>query len=187
MNELGTVKAAPHPDRRFDDSEFDSKKFKQYWEERLKFFRGGEIKELGYFLQELKKFPFHNYNTIVDAVIVAMRATFKYMDEGENGGITGFQASCIGGAIHEEMAMIERPYRIVQYKDLLYPQYVKEFPIKTIPKEIADWLREEATKLLGTDPKAHPDVKAHWERLAAGSLPEDIVWEVVETPNAANN
>ena len=117
----------------------------------------------------------HDYGTCVYAMSMAATAAYQYA--AHKLGTTGFQASCA------DMDILRRTRgwewgRILDYSKLLYPQYcdAEHFPsvvdlmrdpdVRTRLKKMA------AEKLAESNGNTHPNVKAHWERLAAWSLPD---------------
>lgn len=114
----------------------------------------------------------HDYGTIVYGCMAAMKAAFRVVDNGPQGGITGFQAGCLGWeCIHEFMA-IDSPARLVDYNHMLYPQYQDNFE-KTITSDTWDHLQKKAKEELasGKAEGAHPDVVGHWKTIAEGRIP----------------
>jgi hypothetical protein len=124
------------------------------------------IEELTEIITTLEKRQ-HNYGTCVYAMSIAATATFHYI--AHKLGVTGFQASRADLDILKRTRGIER-FRIVNYKDLLYPQYRDRFEELAYDKLLAEnreWLATEARALLGnTGEHVHQDVRAHWEMLA---------------------
>jgi len=123
------------------------------------------------FLAKLAAYP-HNYGTIVVALGAGAVATARALDRTPNGGITGFQA---GGVMWEfiqgwdaNMAG-DNPQRLVNYGDLLYPQYATKFT--SISPETWDWAQQEAKRHLQEEEFAHPKVREHWESIAGGNIP----------------
>lgn len=128
------------------------------------------------FLEHLMQDYEHDYGTIVHAMEAGMLATYHMMQASPQGGITGFQASCLGWVmVRKFMGRGAGPLRLVSAEDILYPQY--EYRFNTIPSEWATWLKEEAAKRLkeneGQD-NVHTEVLEHWKNLAAGELPFGI-------------
>lgn len=126
--------------------------------------------------EELKKFideildKDHDYNSIAGAFIAGLTATMKAMDRHPNGGITGFQAGWILMTHMGRELLINGPWKIVKYRDMLFPQHRDKF-LPSLSKETWDWLQEEAKKNLEKEGSAHPDVKKHWEDIVAGNIP----------------
>lgn len=87
-------------------------------------------------------------------------------------GITGFQAGCTmwdficdWSYSHNKTGM-----RIVDYDDMLYPQYAYKFE-KIIRKSTWTDIQNEAKQRLNDTPNAHPEVRAHWQSIVDGVVP----------------
>lgn len=125
-------------------------------------------KELISFINELVARE-HDYGTCVYAMSQGAVAAFNYI--ARKLGVTGFQASCADMDIIKRTRNYEM-FRIINYDNLLYPQYLTEehFPsINYLLEENKAWLKEQAEKLLAERDFTHPDVLAHWEKLAGRS------------------
>jgi hypothetical protein len=124
------------------------------------------IEQLTAYVQSLVDRP-HDYGTCVYAMSYAAVAAFNFV--ASKLGVTGFQASCADMDILRQTRGWKWG-RILDYDNLLYPQYCNDerFPSATVlihdPK-VRGQLREKAQKLLAEKPKAHPDVIAHWRML----------------------
>jgi hypothetical protein len=116
----------------------------------------------------------HDYGTCVYAMSMAATAAFYYVSH--KLGVTGFQASCA------EMDILRRTRgwewgRLLDYSNLVYPQYcdAEHFPgINDLMRDpdIRGRLKTMATaKIAEANGHAHPNVKAHWEHLAAWVAP----------------
>ena len=127
------------------------------------------LKELPKFLNNLMSYK-HDYGTICHAITAGGLATMHAMDNEPQAGITGFQASCIMWRfITEWMPEYQNtPLRLLNYENLLYPQYEDKFE-KIISKDTWEWLQKEAKKKLKE--RAHPIVKKHWKNIVAGNIP----------------
>lgn len=140
------------------------------WKEQAEKIRTPE--ELSKFVRHLTEDYEHDYGTICHAITAAMLASYKVINNSPQGGITGFQASCIGWEMVEEfMGRSEGGKRLMRYEDLLYPQYESKF--RTISSYTAEWLKKAAADKLAehhANP-AHPNVMEHWKRLADGEIP----------------
>jgi hypothetical protein len=109
----------------------------------------------------------HDYGTCVHAMSMAATAAFNFV-AGQL-GVTGFQASCA------ELDVLRRTRgwewgRILDYSELLYPQYVDEDHFPSARKVIRDNAAEFAKRArarLAEGRDAHPRVVAHWEWLAS--------------------
>jgi hypothetical protein len=91
------------------------------------------------------------------------------MNSTPQGGITGFQAGCIMWQFIRHWMHIEGPVRLMQYEDMLYPQYEEKF--RTIDANTWEELQKQARKKIEEHPDAHADVLAHWKKVAQGSIP----------------
>lgn len=112
-----------------------------------------------------------DYGTIVYGCVASMIAAFNVVNRSKAGGITGFQAGCVGREIMQKFLLIKSPYKIVEYEKMLFPQYAKEFQ-KTIPKEVWDDLKKKAKeKVLKHSDFCSPDVLYHWKKVSEGWVP----------------
>lgn len=127
------------------------------------------------FIRKLTEDYRHDYGTIRHAVAAGAIAGASAVNRSPAGGITGFQA----GAVLWEFMRAWRPIpkdnigmSIVDYDNLLYPQYADHFE-NTINPKTADALRLRAEKMLEEKDieNVHPDVVTHWKFLAGGNLP----------------
>lgn len=135
--------------------------------------------ELKAFIDRLQNDYEHDYGTICHAVAAAAIAAAKCVDRGPQGGITGFQA----GAIQWEMirgwgVWTDGPLQIVQWGQLLFPQYDDKMP-RFVSKDIFKALVAKAKEKLEDTSRepvwhehVHPDVKARFELLASGKAPD---------------
>ena len=111
----------------------------------------------------------HDYGTCVYAVSLASVATFNFM-AGQL-GITGFQASMADLDILRRTRNLKQGFRILNYENLLFPQYLtrEHFPTQDdLLEENKEELSKEAKRLLAErDGDVHPEVKARWEYVAS--------------------
>lgn len=133
------------------------------------------IKTLPKFIKKLSGYH-HDYGTICHAIAAASLAAGHAIDHSKHGGITGFQASCVMWEyIQKWMQMENKPLRLVEYENMLYPQYRYRFC--TISKETWAWLQKEAKEKLKHNSKqdkqvkAHSDVVAYWQSIVDGQVP----------------
>lgn len=106
----------------------------------------------------------HDYGTAVYAISMAATATFKYV--AKQLGCTGFQASCADMDILRRTRHMKNGFSIINYENLLYPQYKISFPTwDQLIEDNLENLAEDAAKKLKDSPGAHKDVRAHWEKL----------------------
>lgn len=140
------------------------------------------VETIGEFVRHLAEDYDHDYGTIVHAITSAMIAVGTAIDRSKQGGITGFQASCIPWPIIREYMGVkgESGARIVNYDDLLYPQHEHKF--NQISQDCWDKIQFRAQENLKDKPDAHPNVRAHWESLVEGKIPFGFTLEPVEEP-----
>ncbi len=127
------------------------------------------IDTLGDFVKKLTNDYEHDYGTIVHAMAAAVGATITAMNNAEQGGITGFQASCLMWEILGKEFQIGWPVKLVRYKNMLYPQYEDHF--NAIPYDIWVWLREQAATFIQNDFELAPEVKRHMKSISEGHVP----------------
>ena len=87
-------------------------------------------------------------------------------------GITGFQAGfTMWDFIHDwSYPNNKTGIKIVDYDDMLYPQYAYRFE-RTIPTWVWEDMQKEARECLNDKRSAHPDVRAHWQSIVDGVVP----------------
>ena len=108
----------------------------------------------------------HDYNTTGMAIMLAAEATFKYI--AKTLGASNFQASCSDLELLKRLRHLECGFCILNYEDLLYPQYLNDthFPsYKDLIRENIEVLAEKAKEKLQTHSDAHPNVILHWKYL----------------------
>ena len=121
------------------------------------------IDELSAYITALVEGP-HDYGTCVYAVSLATVATFNYM--AGTMGITGFQASMADLDVLRRTRNLQGPFMIIDASDALYPQYDLPGKLAEAMEKWRPWLAEQARKKLADSATAHPNVRAHWKRLA---------------------
>lgn len=111
----------------------------------------------------------HDYGTCVYAMSLSATAAFNYV--AHMLGVTGFQASCADMDILRRTRNMKSGFMILDYDNLLYPQYCNEehFPDwKTLLEENKKELKKMVAQKLAEDTKGtHPSVMAHWKMIAA--------------------
>jgi len=113
----------------------------------------------------------HDYGTIVHAMTAGAMAAIKAMNRDKwQGGITGFQASCIMWEFIKRFMHYDGPMRLLQFENLLYPQYKHHFD-KAISEDTWKWLQAEAKKHLSSGHSMSQDVKAHMQSIVDGNVP----------------
>lgn len=112
------------------------------------------------------------YSASADAMWRAAVAVFNHVASAV--GATGFQASWAALRFYGEAMSIDGPFVIIKLADALYPQYDLPGGLQRFIDENHEWLTAQAReKLLGhdDDPLVHPNVLAHWRKLAEGRQP----------------
>lgn len=134
--------------------------------------------ELAEFVNFISNVPL-DYGTVVYAQCAAMLAAQHVMNEGEQGGITGFQAGFIGWEMVKKFMSVGKcGLSLINWEDMLYPQYENRFN-KTISRDLFEGLQAEAKKRLSKADKdesnggysLHPEVRKHMESIAKGVVP----------------
>lgn len=117
----------------------------------------------------------HDYGTICHAIAACSLAAAWAANKHEQGDITGFQASFVMWDFIKEWmyGSNQSGLRIVDYDDMLYPQYKDKFD-KIISKETFECLQKAAQESLDEvkqGREAHPNVIKHWKSIVAGNVP----------------
>lgn len=132
------------------------------------------LKTLPYFMDHLLNDYQHDYGTICKAIAACGAAAMYAANHTEQGGITGFQASCINWEILKAWGEFKTHTgaRLINFDNMIYPQYEHKFD-KIISKEtweaIQKYAKENLLEEKGYD--LHPEVKAHMESIVAGNIP----------------
>ena len=117
----------------------------------------------------------HDYGTVCHAISACAIAAAWAADNTENGGITGFQASFVMWNFVKQWSYSSNKcgLKIIDYDDMLHPQYEHKFTQKTISSDIWESLQERAKELLEENKNgiAHPDVREHWKSIVNGVVP----------------
>lgn len=110
----------------------------------------------------------HNYGTCVYAMSFSAVAAMYYA--AHLLGVTGFQAGCAELDFLQRTRNLEGPFMIVNVANMIYPQYnivgdLQEYIAESMPR-----IRDMAREKIATTPSdnVHPDVWAHWQKLANG-------------------
>lgn len=130
------------------------------------------LETLPAFLQDLASYG-HDYGTICHALGAAAVAAANAMNHAPCGGITGFQAGFVmwGFVRHWKHESNKCGMRLVDYDNMLYPQYESKFVAKTITPSVWKAIQEQAQANLDNEYSAHPDVIAHWKSIVRGKVP----------------
>jgi hypothetical protein len=127
--------------------------------------------EMKKFIDHLIEDYAHDYGTIVHAIHAAMRAAFSAVNNSPQGGITSFQGGCLMWAAIKWLGFTgDSPLRLLQFKNMLYPQHAPDFE-KVVSRRAWEWIQGEAKKLLEEREGASPTVVAHWESIRDGVVP----------------
>lgn len=129
----------------------------------------------------------HDYGTIITAMGIMATAICRVIDKSPQGGISGFQASCVPWAFHQEFCDRGKfkPYQLIDWSEMLYPQYEVNFTRKTISEGTFKWLQKQAAQQLRNTRMMHPHVREHMQKIVAGEVPFGYSLEEEEcnTPN----
>jgi len=121
----------------------------------------------------------HTYGTCVYAMSIASVATFRYIVH--KLGVTGFQASCADLDILRRTRNMNHGFRIVDYKNLIYPQYCdsEHFPcyLELIRDNLSE-LQNLVKERMEESSDIHPAVFNHWKWIL--SLNKDKIEELVK-------
>lgn len=112
----------------------------------------------------------HDYGTACHAVSACALAGAWLGCEKE--GLSGFQAGFVMWDFIRNWTYTANKcgLKIVDYDDMLYPQYEERFD-KTIRKDHWEEIQQEARRKLKDEHGAHPAVIAHWQSIAEGVVP----------------
>lgn len=122
------------------------------------------------FLEDVKDNYNIGYGEAPRAMAQAALATAWYF--AREFGITGFQAGFVMWDFVKDWTYSgnECGLRIVDYDNMLYPQYDHKFD-KVISKDVFENLQKVAKRRLEESNSAHPAVRTHWESIVAGNVP----------------
>lgn len=134
------------------------------------------LENLPEFLRHLMEDYEHDYGTICHALSAGAIATMWAMNNHPQGDITGFQAGgVLWGVIKNWSYRTNKTgLRLIDYDDLLYPQYEYKFD-KTISSDTWSLLQKQAQEKLDKDAVdtlgAADSVVNHWKSIVAGVIP----------------
>jgi hypothetical protein len=112
----------------------------------------------------------HDYGTCVYAMSLAAVAALNLV--ASKLGVTGYQAFCADLDVLRRTRRVEWG-RLLNFEDLLYPQYRNKFQgWDELLEENRGRLAELASEKLAGNPGAAPAVLAHWRALAANGGPK---------------
>lgn len=122
----------------------------------------------------------HDYGTVCHAVSACAVAAAWAANKEPQGGITGFQAGFVMWDFVKQWSYPNNKtgLRILNYDDMLYPQYDYKFE-KTITPDTWKALQEQAKKELAEEKgyTVHPNVISHWQSIVDGVVPYGFVVE----------
>jgi hypothetical protein len=121
------------------------------------------LETLPEFIRHLMNDYQHDYGTVCHAIAASAVAAAWAAERQPQGGITGFQASAIAWEFLGAWSDIKAPARIVQYKEMLYPQMSDKFQ-KVITAETWEWLQARAREHLAELPKQREEARAYYEQ-----------------------
>jgi hypothetical protein len=121
------------------------------------------------FLRRLSEDYGHDYGTICHALAASAIAAAWAVEKTPQGGITGFQAGAVMWEFIKNWMHMDGPMRLVDYNDLLYPQYADKF--NTISRDTWDAVQAKARKNLEELGGASDSVVSHWQFIADGHVP----------------
>lgn len=129
------------------------------------------MEDLPAFMDKMMNGYIHDYGTACHAVSAcAIAAAWAAADKE---GITGFQAGFVmwdfilnWTKTHNECGL-----RLIDYDDMLYPQYEYKFNNQTISSDNWERIQAKAKENLEKNPDACPDVIQHWQSIVNGSVP----------------
>ena len=129
------------------------------------------LETLPEFMKRILNEP-QSYSSIVEAIAACAVGAAWAADRSDNGGITGFQASGVMWRFIQSWMRLEDScgLRLINYDDMLYPQYEDAFTKKTINKEIWDTMQKKATELWLEGGGAE-EVRNHWHSIMEGNVP----------------
>ena len=113
-----------------------------------------------------------SYESIVEAVAACAVGAAWAADHHENGGITGFQGSCVMWLFIQHWMCLHDScgLKMINYDHMLYPQNKDMFTEKTINKETWDTMQKKATELW-LEGGAVKRVRDHWHSIMEGNVP----------------
>lgn len=130
------------------------------------------VETLATFINHLMNDYRHDYGTVCHAIAACAIAGMCAADNTDNGGISGFQAGFVMWDFIRQTNYLGNKcgMRIINYDDLLYPQYKYKFE-KTLSRDTWNAIQEQAKKNLEEKESAHPSVIRHWQSIVDGTIP----------------
>ena len=106
----------------------------------------------------------HDYGTCVYAMSIAAVSAFHYV--ARELGCHRISSLLRRLGHHQANSGMEGPFILLKGQDMLYPQYDLPRKLCAAMDEWREWAKKEAQKKLDSGTQAHPDVIAHWKKLA---------------------
>ena len=134
------------------------------------------LKKLPKFLNSIINDYHHDYGTVCHAFSIGAVATMWALnnEKGSHGGITGFQASAImwETIMNWQTQYRGKPLKLVDYSNMLYPQYGYKFE-KTLSPNNWRYIQDEANRVLNemVSGRGHPAVIDHMKSIVDGVVP----------------
>lgn len=116
------------------------------------------------------------YSSVVTSITACAIAAAAAADKMPQGGITGFQAGYVMWQFIREWNHTDNKtgMRLVDYDNMLYPQYADQFD-KVISPRIMENLQTEIKKRMEENKKngysLHQSIQSHWESILDGKAP----------------
>ena len=129
------------------------------------------FEDLVAFIKDVKENNNSGYGEAPRAMAQAALATAFYLSS--EFGITGFQAGFVMRDFIQDWLYANNKcgLKIVDYDNMLYPQYYDKFD-KYISPETFEALQKRAEELIEeSSGHAHPAVVNHWKQIADGNVP----------------
>lgn len=141
--------------------------------------REQKLETLPAFMNHLLNDYGHDYGTICHAISACALAAAYAADNSAQGGITGFQAGAVMWDFVRQWSYSNNKttLRIIDYDNMLYPQYREYFEGRTISKSTWELIQNEAKRRL-EEAKSRLDVGPvseevieHWKNIVNGVIP----------------
>ena len=159
---------------KLDEEEEYTKALMQKWAENAK---EQTLETLPAYISNILDNYEHDYGTICHAMATIGVAAMWAANKHDQGGVTGFQAGAITWLFIQQWnpnMVGESGARILNFDDMLYPQYEGKFD-KTIPKKTWERLQKQAAakldELVDEDDLVSIKVLDHWNSINSGIVP----------------
>ena len=128
--------------------------------------------ELAEFIEEVENNFNYDYGVAARSVGAVAACVANYLSN--KMGLTHFQASCAMWEFIQDFIHSDNKcgMKLVDYDEMLYPQYEYKFCDKIIPKYTWESLQKRAKENLEEYPcNASPGVIGHWQSIVNGKVP----------------